>query len=156
LRGYYGGALTVAQAVEPVIGEVGLAPLLEAVKARIAAGMGDREAYDQAADRIDELLSDPAVPEDTAARTLLGLSHAALSIGEPRSAAGYAAEAVSIARKRSEGAVQLEAEAALEAATRSVIVTRNIRPAPTSSAPTLAVDFVRTLAIKPTQALVGT
>lgn len=155
LRGYYRGALAVAEAVEPVIAEVGLAPLLAAVKARIAAGMGDRAAYEQAVDRIDELLSDPAVPEDTAANTLLGISHAALSMGEARTAAGYAAEAVSIARKRSEGAVLFEAEAALEAATRSVSVAKNVRPARESSAPTLAEDFARVLAARPAVELVG-
>ncbi|HYH81252.1 MAG TPA: tetratricopeptide repeat protein [Longimicrobium sp.] len=155
LRGYYSGALAVARAVEPVIAEVGLSPLLEAVKARVAAGMGDRAAYEMAAERIDDLLSDPTIPEDTAARTLLGLAHAALSIGDARSAVSYASEAVSIARKRSEGAVVLEAEAALDAASRSVVRPVKRGTAADTSAPTLADDFVRALAAPRTSQLVG-
>lgn len=145
LRGYYAGAIGIARALEVTAHEPGFAPQLQAIIARAAAGLGDRAAYDAAASRVDELLSDPSIPGDVAARTLLGLAHAALSIGEPRAAAAYADEAVSIARKRSEGRVSLEAESVLEAARRKSNIAAPVRTAQDTSAPSLAGDFVRAL-----------
>jgi len=155
LRGYYAGALGIARALESASTEPGFAPQLQAVIARAAAGLGDRATYESAAARVDELLSDPSIPGDVAARTLLGLAHAALNIGEPRSAAAYADEAVSIARKRSEGRVALEAESVLDAAQRRIDVAVPIRTALDTPAPSLASDFVRALSCASGPALVA-
>ncbi|HET7230383.1 MAG TPA: tetratricopeptide repeat protein [Longimicrobium sp.] len=144
LRGSFAGALKIARALEPVVEDLPIAPLVQGLIARAAGGLGDWNAYAVAVSRVDDLLSDPAVPEETAARTLLGVAHGAFNIGDTRSAARYAEEAMSIARKRSEGRVALEAEALMEAAGRA-----SAKPGPEKAevavAPRLADQFVHVL-----------
>ncbi|HSU17838.1 tetratricopeptide repeat protein [Longimicrobium sp.] len=145
LRGQFQGALNVALALEPVVDDPSVRPIIQSLIARAAGGVGDRTKYDAAVSHADELLSNPAVPEELAARTLLGLAHGALNLGDMRAAAGYADEAVSIARKRAEGRVVLEAEAVLEAATRHAAARRMAATAKVPAAPALAADIVRVL-----------
>lgn len=145
LRGYPRGALRIAVAMEHVAGEVAFPPMLQALIARAAGVLGDRVAYETATVRVDELLSNPAVPEEITARTLLGLAHGALHIGDP-AAAGYAEEALMIARKRKEGRIMLEAESVMDAANRSLALVQPPTTGEASSAPELADSFVRAFA----------
>jgi tetratricopeptide (TPR) repeat protein len=145
LTGRYAGALEIAAALEPVAPVSGISPLVQSLIARSAGGLGDRARFEVAAAHIDELLSDPAVPEDTAARTLLGLAHGAFNLGEARSAAAYAEEAMSIARKRAEGRVALEAESLMEAASKLSGMRSPARKEKRVPVPELADDFVRAL-----------
>jgi tetratricopeptide (TPR) repeat protein len=144
LQGYYSGALQVGLALADVVHDLTVAPSVHALVARAAGGMGDRALYESAVERCDELLSDPALPDEMAARTLLVLSHAAFNIGDRKAAAGYADEAMSIARRRAEGRIALEAEAMLEAAMREEAAAAAAE-APATSAPKLAVNLVRAL-----------
>jgi hypothetical protein len=152
LHGSYSGALAIARALEPVAKEPGFAPQLQAVIARAAAGLNDRVGYADAAARVDELLSDPAIPADVAARSLLSMAHAALTIGEPDAAAAYADEAMSIGRRRSENRVALEAEAVLDAARTAARAEKVASAASSPAPPALANDFVRALGRVKTQA----
>lgn len=142
LRGDYAGAMMIARALEGVVTETVVPPILQALIARAAAGLGDRAAYDDAAAKVDELLSSPAVPEEITSRTLLGLAHAALSIGEPRTAIAYAEEAISIAQRRTEGSVIIEADTVVEAASRAVEVSAGSAKARSGGVPPLAGEFV--------------
>lgn len=143
LQGYYQGALKIARAMEHVAAEVAFPPMLQALIARAAGGLGDRGAYDAAVAQVDELLSDPAVPEEITARTLLGVAHGALHIGDARAAASHAEEALMIARKRKEGRIVLEAESVMDAAARSLHRATPLPGQEDTSAPALADDFVR-------------
>jgi len=145
LRGDYAGALKISRALEPLVVALAIAPLVQGQIARAAGGLGDWDTYITAIARVDELLSDPSVPEETAARTLLGVAHGAFNIGDARAAAGYAEEAMSIARKRSEGRVALEAEALMEAAQKAAALPKRTSIETGRSAPPLADDFVRVL-----------
>jgi tetratricopeptide (TPR) repeat protein len=147
LRGYFNGALQVALALEPVVCEAAMQPSVQSLIARAAGGVGDRARYEAAVARVDDLLSDPAIPDEMVARSLLGLAHGALNLGDTRTAAVYAEEAASIARKRCEGRVQLEAEAVAEAATRGAWAEAKATQA-TTSAPALAGDLVRVLSLR--------
>ncbi|HET7463810.1 MAG TPA: tetratricopeptide repeat protein [Longimicrobium sp.] len=149
LRGNYAGALKIAMALEPVSANLPIAPLVQSLIARAAGGLGDWTSYTLAISRVDELLSDPAVPEETAARTLLGVAHGAFNIGDTRAAAGYAEEAMSIARKRSEGRVALEAEALMEAARRATAMPKAEPAAAPAVAVPLADEFVSVLRVTP-------
>jgi hypothetical protein len=119
--------------------------VLQALIARAAAGLGDRVAYEEAVARVDDLLSSPAVPEEITSRTLLGLSHAALAIGEPRTAIAYAEEAISIARKRTEGIVVIEADTVIEAASRAAAASEAAEKSHSAGVPPLAEEFVLAL-----------
>jgi hypothetical protein len=79
------------------------------------------------------------------ARTLLGLAHGALSLGKCSAAAGYADEVLSIARKRSEGRILIEADSVLEAARREETVFVRSRSVVVTPVPCLAEQFVETL-----------
>jgi hypothetical protein len=149
LRGDYAGALKIATALEPHVSSLPIAPLVQCQIARAAGGLGDTATFVQAVARVDEMLSDPAVPEETAARTLLGVAHGAFNLGDYRGAAGYAEEAMSIARKRSEGRVALEAEALMEAARRANTMPKPTRTVPVAGIPPVADDFVRALDAAP-------
>lgn len=147
LCGNFGGALQVALALEPVLREPAMQPSLQSLIARAAGGVGDRARYEAAEARIDDLLADPTIPEEMAARSLLGLAHGALNLGDLRRAVAYAEEAASIARKRSEGRVELEAEAVMDAATRGARAgTRRVENA--APAPALAESLVRALSLE--------
>jgi tetratricopeptide (TPR) repeat protein len=145
LRGEFNAALEVASALAEVIEEPTIRPLTYGLVGRAAGGAGDRAAFERAANRVDDLLSDPAIPGEMAARTLLGMAHGALSLGDSRAAAAYADEALSIARKRSEGRTSLEAEAVLDAAQRqtAAVASQSEERAPVRK---LAEQFVRVLA----------
>ncbi len=146
LRGEFASALQVALALADVIDEPAVRPIVQGLVGRAAGALGDREMFAAAAARVDDLLSDPAIPGETAARTLLGLAHGALSLGDAQAAASYADEAMSIARKRGEGRVSIEAEAVLEAARRETASSiRNSRSAQGSAATELARQFVAVL-----------
>lgn len=145
-RGYYAAALGVARALEPFASDISVPePILQALVARAAGGTGDRPTYEAAAAKVDDLLSSPLVAVEVAARTLLGLGHAALNIGEPRAAVAYADEAASIARKRSEAYTMLEAEALHEAAARAAAAEASTRTTANPFVPELAGNFVRVL-----------
>lgn len=147
LQGNYAGALKIARALEPVSATLPIAPLVQSLIARAAGGLGDWAAYTLAISRVDDLLSDPAVPEETAARTLLGVAHGAFNIGDARAAAGYAEEAMSIARKRAEGRVALEAESLMEAAGRAAAMPKPVRTADPGVTAPLAESFAQVLAV---------
>jgi len=87
LTGNFAGALQVALALEPAVDDPSLRPSVQSLIARAAGGVGDRTRYDAAVSRIDDLLSDPAIPEEMAARALLGLAHGALNLGDRPAAA---------------------------------------------------------------------
>jgi hypothetical protein len=148
LRGDYAGAMKIARALESAVTDTIVPPILQALIARAAAGLGDRASYDEAAANVDEMLSSPAVPEDITSRTLLGLSHAALSMGEPRAAAAYAAEAISIAKNRCENSVIFEAEAVVEAASREAEVNAATIKVRRREAPALAEVFAGALSLR--------
>lgn len=116
--GYFDASFRVATTLSEVITEPVLKPLVHGLVGRAAGGIGNHAAFSAATECVDELLSNPAIPEEMTARTLLGLAHGALNLGDTRAAASYADEAFSIARTRSEGRVVLEAEVVLEAANR--------------------------------------
>jgi tetratricopeptide (TPR) repeat protein len=144
LHGYFSGALKVGVALARIIADPTMHPTVQSLIARAAGGVGDREMFDAAVDRVDDLLSNPAIPEEMAARSLLGLAHGALNLGDLQAAARYAEEAASIARKRKEGRVELEAEAVREAAERGALAqARSDLPAPE---PELAETVLRVLA----------
>jgi tetratricopeptide (TPR) repeat protein len=147
LRGNYVGALKIARALEPVSATLPIAPLVQSLIARAAGGLGDWSTYTFAIARVDDLLSDPAVPEETAARTLLGVAHGAFNIGDVRAAAAYAEEAMSIAQRRAEGRVALEAEALMEASKRATAIPKPASAADAGPAAPLAESFVRVLAV---------
>jgi tetratricopeptide (TPR) repeat protein len=153
LQGNYAGALKISLALEQVSASLPIAPLVQCQIARAAGGLGDHAVFFQAVARVDEMLSDPLVPEETAARTLLGVAHGAFNLGDARAAAGYAEEAMSIARKRSEGRVALEAEALMEAARKAAVVPPARRAAAVAAVPDLADNFVRVLTVPPEKAL---
>ncbi|HEX8242239.1 MAG TPA: tetratricopeptide repeat protein [Longimicrobium sp.] len=144
LTGNFGGALQVALALEPLVDDPPLRPSVQSLIARAAGGVGDRARYEAAVARMDELLSDPAIPEEMVARALLGLAHGALNLGDRRAAALYADEAISIARRRCEGRVVLEAEAVLDASTRPVMSSAP-ETGVASPAPALADQLVQVL-----------
>ncbi|HEU4557384.1 MAG TPA: tetratricopeptide repeat protein, partial [Longimicrobium sp.] len=147
VRGYFNGSLRVASALATVIEEPVMKPLVHGLIARAAGGVGNRALFEVATEQVDELLSDPAIPEEMTARTLLGVAHGALSLGELRSAKGVAEEAISIARKRSEGRVMLEAEAVLQAASQDRRRATQVSDA--TQVPELADQFVQLLCDRP-------
>jgi tetratricopeptide (TPR) repeat protein len=145
LRGNFREALQVGLVLGDVIDEPTMRPLVQGLVGRAAGGAGDRDAFEVASAHVDDLLSDPAIPEEMAARTLLGLAHGALSLGNTRKASAYADEALSIARKRGEGHVSLEAESVIEAAAREAAVPNREGTERGRSAPVLAQQFVKVL-----------
>jgi len=147
LTGNFAGALQVALALEPAVDDPSLRPSVQSLIARAAGGVGDRTRYDAAVSRIDDLLSDPAIPEEMAARALLGLAHGALNLGDRPAAARYADEALSIARRRCEGRVVLEAESVYDAARRQIAAEKS--PRITAPPPPLAERIVRVLSGSP-------
>lgn len=153
LRGFFSGALRVALALETVVGEPAIRPVVQGMIARAAGGVGDREIFDRAVEKADELLSDPAIPSEMASRTLLGLAHGALNLGDARSAANYADEACSIARTRGEGRIALEAEAVMDAAAREISLP--VKATAVEAASEIAEQFVRVLSSRRDFALAG-
>lgn len=140
LTGNFAEALRIGLALVPIVTDATLRPGVQSLIARAAGGVGDREQFDTAVSHIDDLLSDPAIPDELAARVLLGVAHGAMNLGDRPAAALYADEAMSIARRRSEGRVALEAEAVLEAAQREAAAFATA--AKTASATAVAERFV--------------
>jgi tetratricopeptide (TPR) repeat protein len=148
LQGFFTGALRVAQALVPHITEPAMAALLQGVIARAAGGVGRRDAFDSAVWEANRILNSGASGE-MAARTLLGLAHGAMSLGEWELASRWASQSQRTASVAKEGRVALEAEAVHDAAERRVQMNR---PTPAQADPattSLVDDFVGALVRKP-------
>ncbi|MFL5542910.1 MAG: hypothetical protein ACJ8J0_28285, partial [Longimicrobiaceae bacterium] len=82
---------------------------------RAAGGLGDRSAFEAAVDEARVLLL-RASTEEAAALSLLGFAHGAASLGDTELAAELAQRAITLATRRSEWRVAMEAEAVAESA----------------------------------------
>jgi len=150
--GYFAGALKLAQTLAPhVRDDLSVSAIVHGLIGRAAGGLGNAEVFDRATLDVDELLSSPAVHEEMTARTLLGLAHGALSLGRSAVSAAYADEVLSIARKRFEGRIVIEAEALLDAARHEQGVANRSTPVVTP-VPELVEQFVEALDSSPAYA----
>ena len=151
LEGYFDDALRVSRALEHCFSTPAEQALVLGLIARSAGGTGDAGAFDDARQRLEEVLRG-GVGLDSAARALLGVSYGAGSLKRWDLAEATAVRALEVANQRREGRVVLAAEAALEFA-RS-------RPEPSvpvqleEAQAVLASEFVQALRRRP--ALAGT
>lgn len=143
--GHFSPALSVFQALLPVIRKPKHRVAVLGNLARAAGGTGDRETYEEAKARVWEM-TDDAEAREYAARALLGVAHGASSVGEWSEAERAARAAQEIAEERQEARVQHQTEVVLEAV-------RSERSAEAAAAggvdaedvDALAADFVRSL-----------
>jgi tetratricopeptide (TPR) repeat protein len=112
LEGLFAPALRLSRVLEQHFEAPSERLLVLGLVGRSAGGAGDRAAFDAARARLDRML-DARVPEDAAARGLLGMAYGAASLSDWPLAEGYAVQALERARVRREGRVVFEAEAAL-------------------------------------------
>jgi hypothetical protein len=119
LQGFFAGALSVAQALVPHIDEPAMCALLQGVIARAAAGAGRKDVFDAAVWEATRRINSGTASEMTA-RTLLGLAHGAISLGEWELACRWALQSQRTAATTKEGRVALEAEAVYEAAEKRI------------------------------------
>jgi tetratricopeptide (TPR) repeat protein len=83
--------------------------------ARAAGGMGDREAFEEAAAEARKLIEGEEVQE-TAAQAWLDLAHGAASTGAWQRAEDWAERSAELARERRESRIRTQAEELLESA----------------------------------------
>lgn len=153
LQGFFTGALQVAQALVPHIAEPAMSALLQGVIARAAGGAGRKEDFDVAVWEANRLLNSGASSEMTA-RTLLGLAHGAMSLGEWDLAGRWASQSQRAASVAKEGRVALEAEAVHDAAHRHLQLNRQAAVQEHPATTSLAGDFVGALVRKSAVAMV--
>lgn len=157
-QGYFERAKSVFQAVLPLIDRPVERLFVLADLARAAAGMGDAETADAAAEEVWRLAVMPEV-ETGSAPALLELARAYLSLRELDQARTAAALSIQCAIKYRESKVRFAAEAVLDSintrlvevtpAAPAVAIPTTIQPAAwqPSSGDELAADFVRTLEV---------
>ncbi|HVG44299.1 MAG TPA: hypothetical protein VM890_06190 [Longimicrobium sp.] len=148
LQGFFTGALRVAQALVPHITEPAMAALLQSVIARAAGGAGQKDDFDAAVWEANRILNSGASNEMTA-RTLLGLAHGAMSLGEWDLAGRWASQSQRTASLSKEGRVALEAETVADAARRYLQLNRPASVQEHPATTLLVDDFVGALVRKP-------
>jgi tetratricopeptide (TPR) repeat protein len=142
LQGNFAGALRVAKALLAHFTSPSERALVLGLAARAAGGVRDVDSFAAtAAQAVSLTASDSA--RDSAARTLLGLAHGALSLDRWEAADGWAGQALHIATGRKEGRVSIEAEAVLDHA-RKQARAAEVRQGPPAS-DQLADSFVEAL-----------
>lgn len=146
LLGYFKGAATVAEALVPLFDDAAERTALLALVGRAAGGLGNRDRFDLALDEARILLL-RASTEEVAAMALLGFAHGAASLGDSGLSVELATRAATIANRRSEWRVAMEAEAVAESARARPSVAREVPVSPGGEPlHTLADAFVDVLA----------
>jgi tetratricopeptide (TPR) repeat protein len=146
LEGYFGEALRLALALEHWFESPAENALVLGLIARAAGGSDDARAFENARQKVEEVLRG-GVGHDAAARSLLGVSYGAASLRRWALAEEAALRALEIANERREGRVVLAAESALEFARTRPEPLRCIEPKEAQSV--LAGDFVEALRRRP-------
>lgn len=139
--GEFAGASRVAAALVPHFTDAGDRLQALSLLGRASGGIGDRAAFDSAADEARLLLMRSAA-DGVAAVSLLAFAHGAATLGDGALSLSYAERAQALATKRAQWAVAMEAEAAAAAARMKSRVRRHSEPA----APREPRPFAATLA----------
>ena len=131
LEGRFAEALRLSRVLERHFDAVSERVLVLGLVGRASGGAGDRAAFTAARGRLEMLLS-AGIPEDAAARGLLGMAYGAASLSDWPLAEDYGAQALERAMIRREGRVMMEAEAALDFVRSRA--SASTRPAPPAAA----------------------
>lgn len=113
LEGHFAEAFRLSRVLERHFEAPSERLLVLGLVGRSSGGAGDRVAFHATRKQLDALLH-TVVPEDAAARALLGMAYGAASLSDWPLAEEYGQQALERALVRREGRVMLEAEAALD------------------------------------------